>query len=231
MNDLDGTVPGACTVEVWRNRVFGTDGVLHRTLGLLSQLAKGPFWHLYLVVREPGGEVARYEIYQPRAYPPRNGDWRLPVSLGGFLQRRVPWPKRDDDWPDPVWGTHLVWSRTWAQDDSEAPRITEEAVAAYRWRDHYPRWFDSFRGRYVNSNTFVEKVVRHFSLTNADGSSIDLTHGGRYAHPGLERSDGWEFAYAGETADLHAEWHAIHGEKPPRGRDDLRGRFVRASGS
>jgi hypothetical protein len=219
-NDLDTPSAGAVSVEIWRNRVYSRRGV-GAVLDAISHLVGGPPYHLLLVVRYDGpeGEVGRYEIYEPEAHPPRpRGGWHLPANLGGFLQRRASArgaPRRED--VDPAWDLHLVWAQT--HDD---PRwrefLDERALGRYRWRDHYPRWIGNVRGRYVNSNAFVEKVALELGLRNRDGSPIDFTGGGRFHHPGLGLAEGWEFAFDGDTRSLHAEWNRLHGDPPPESR-------------
>lgn len=239
-NDCDDARPDHCTVEIWRNLVLPRRGFQGRVLTAVTRLFGGPFYHLFLVVRygdadasQGDGEVGRFEIYEPEIHPPRDGDWRLPISFGGFLQRRAccpGYPKRQDD---PDWDLHLVWARNYPCPAEVCERLREEALASYRWRDHYPKWFDNMRGGHINSNTFVEKVVREFGLENADGSPIDLTDGGRCFHPGLGLTEGWDYAWAGETEELHEEWQSLHAH-PPIGRrrwfllrQGLRARFVR----
>lgn len=193
-----------CTVEIWRNRVIGLTGPVSRTLSGMSRLLGGPFWHLYLVARfgdeHPGGQdFARYEIYEPS----KVGTSRM---LGGFLHRRFHEPSADAEW-----GTELVWRRSYACPSSECRALDEARVARYRWRDHYPRFWNNLRGTHVNSNSFVEKLVEEVGLSNEDGSAIDLTTSGRAHHPGLGLCAGWEFAHEGDTDELHAQWRRIHG--------------------
>jgi hypothetical protein len=239
-NDLEAPRPGQCVVEIWRNLVIGRTGPIAAIARGLTRLLGGPFFHLFLIVRHPASaplthEVGRFEIYEPCSFPARSGDWRQPMCLGGFLQRRANDQDLDRENHDPVWDTHLVWARNYDVGSAVAELLVEPNIARYRWRDHYPRWYDNLRGTHVNSNTFVESVVDFAGLKNRDGTPIDLDGSGRYAHPGLSRTGDWEFAFDldADTATLHGEWQRIHGH-PPLGsfglfgfRRHIRGRHVR----
>ena len=209
---------GTFTVEVWRNRVFGRHRLLYRVLDALSRVLGPTCYHLMVLVRYPNDEVGsgdcgRYEIFEPFHYAPREGNPQMPVSIGGFLQRRYVTSRlreRSQD-EDSIWDLHLVWSREYPASHPALGYLTEEAVARYRWRDHYPHWWHNVLGRSINSNTFVEKLLATAGVSNPDGSAVDLTSGGRYHQPGIGRSEGWDYAYDGDTELLHEEWERLHG--------------------
>ena len=232
-------------MEVWRNRVFSTQNRLHRAADWVTRWFGPSPYHLLLLVRYPDehtgpGDYGRYEIFEPCTYGDRRGDYGLPTNLGGFLQRRFVSSRlrTPDPEPDPVWDFHRVWRREYPADHPALQHLTEAALSRYRFRDHYPHFFDNVTGKSINSNTFVEAALEAAGITEPDGRALDLTSGGRFHHPGLGLGRGFEFAFDGDTSTLHGEWNRLHGfDRFPRqflwrltGRP-CRGRFVRASPS